>query len=139
MTDSYSDELNRVNKLLVNSTYGKHETIVCSRCGQETWPIYQKNWPFYQIEGSNKVLCTFCQASDLELQTMGEGYPETIKVLIDLYSVWLDQWASYNNNLRDGVAILHEANTLGWELDFVRRKWTEDLEEIPGHVIARKM
>lgn len=70
---------------------------------------------------------------------MGEQYPETIKVLIDLYAAFLDAWTSYNNNVRDGVAILHEANALGWELDYVRDKWTEDLELIPGHVIARKI
>lgn len=91
------------------------------------------SWNMMQANG----LCYTCNER-LGLQ-MGEQYPETIKVLIDLYTAFIDDWTSYNNNVRDGVAILHEANTLGWELDYVRTKWTEDLEEIPGHVIAKRI
>lgn len=125
LTDDFSYEL---NKMILSSTYGK---MICHKCGSQTWDIYQ-------VAGK-PTTCTFCQASEMELTKMDEGYPDTIKVLVDLYAAFLDNWASYNTNLRDGVAILYEANTLGWELDYVRDKWTEDLELIPGHVIARKV
>lgn len=123
---------NDFERMFHSSTYGKQVNhCICSKCGSQTWEMYQTP--------GKPTMCMFCQESEMELQKMGEQYPETIKVLIDLYAAFLDQWTSYNNNIRDGVKILNEANTLGWELDYVRDKWTEDLELIPGHVIARKV
>lgn len=121
-----------LNRLLTSSTYGKKYThCICTKCGGETWDVYQTP--------GKPTMCTFCQASEMEIHHMGTDYPDTIKVLIALYEAWIDQWTSYNNNVRDGVALLNEAETLGWKLEYVRTKWTEDLQEIPGHVIAREI
>lgn len=125
------DSFDKFSKLILSSTYGKYQHMICHKCGGQTWSIYQ-------IPGK-PTTCTFCQASEMELQKMGHEYPDTIKVLIDLYAAFLNDWTSYNNNVRDGVALLNEANALGWTLDYVRDKWTDDLELIPGHVIAREI